>query len=60
MDRWKTIQKQLMEKAVHGEKIDIIQEDISQNRIHGTIYYKKGITISKGILLVHGISGNRK
>ena len=59
MSRWSKIQKELIEKTIHGEKLGIIQENISSGRIHGTIYYKKGIRPSRGILLVHGFSGNR-
>lgn len=59
MGRWEKIQEELIKKAVHGEKSDIIQEDISRGRIYGTTYYKKGTKPVKGVLLIHGISGNR-
>ncbi len=59
MSRWRKIQRELIEKSIHGEKLDIIQENISNGRITGTYYYKKGTRPSRGILLVHGFSGNR-
>jgi esterase/lipase len=59
MGRWKKIQKELIQKALRGEKVDIVQENYSSGRVHGTIYYKKGVSSSRGILLVHGFSGNR-
>lgn len=59
MGRWRKIQKKLIEKSIHGEKLDIIQENISKGRVHGTIYYKKGIRYSRGILLVHAFTLNR-
>jgi hypothetical protein len=59
MSKWRDIQKGLIEKSIHNEKLDIIEEDISIGRIQGTIYYKKNTTPTKGILLVHGVSRNR-
>lgn len=59
MSRWRDIQKELLLKVKNNEQFDIIKEDISWNKLHGTTYIKKGYKTNKGILLIHGTAGNR-
>ncbi|MGE0793459.1 MAG: esterase/lipase family protein [Candidatus Woesearchaeota archaeon] len=59
MGRWNSIQDALMEASLNKEKGNIIKKNISLPRIKGTIYYREKINYKKGLLLVHGMSGNR-
>lgn len=59
MSRWRQIQKELMAKAIRGEKLGIVQQDVAVGRIYGTIYRKPNTQYSKAALLVHCLSTNR-
>lgn len=59
MSKWRTIQTQLIDKAVSSKLIDIAETDISHGRIQGTVYCKKNSSPKKGVLLVHAIGSNR-
>jgi hypothetical protein len=59
MNQWKNMQEILVAKSIEKEKGHIIKQNISLNKVEGTLYYKDKINYKKGILLVHGMSGNR-
>ncbi len=59
MGKWREVQKGLIDDAIGGEKYDIIKKDVIIGKVHGTIYYKDRVKMSRGVLLVHGISDNR-
>ena len=60
MSRWRRLQKELMARAMRGEKLDVRERDVQAGRVHGTIYFKPQNSRSRGVLLVGGISGNRR
>ena len=59
MNKWKNIQDVLIAKSIEKKTIHVIKRDISLNKIKGTVYYKEKTNYKRGILLVHGFSGNR-
>lgn len=59
MSKWRLFQKKAIETAISSDKSKIMQEDVSRGKVYGTIYYKKGTNPKRGLLLVHGIAGNR-
>jgi hypothetical protein len=59
MTRWRQVQADLINRALRGEKTGIIQHDIAVGRIYGTIYYRRDLKPSRGVVIVHGFSGNR-
>lgn len=59
MSHWRQVQRELIQKAIHKEKSDITRQDVSLGNIHGTVYFKQNTSPRKGVLLVHGLSGNR-
>ncbi len=59
MSRWRQLQRELIQKAVRGEKLGIVTEDIHSGRVYGTIYRKPNVSYSRGVLLAHCFSSNR-
>jgi hypothetical protein len=59
MSKWRKIQKELIEKSIRGEKLDIVQKDVNYGGLAGTIYYKEKTNPKKGILMAPGMSSNR-
>ncbi|MDD3175428.1 MAG: hypothetical protein PHU51_03055 [Candidatus Nanoarchaeia archaeon] len=59
MNRWKNMQEALIASSIKSEKNEISKEKISKGRVQGTLFYKKNFKYKKGILLIHGMSGNR-
>ncbi len=59
MSKWRQIQRELMNKAIRGEKLGITQQNIAVGRIYGTVYRKPNVNYSKAVLLVHCLSTNR-
>ncbi|MFH1174878.1 MAG: alpha/beta hydrolase [archaeon] len=59
MTYWSGVQDERITKTLHGDPAGVIHEDIAQGKVHGTLYYKKPITTTRAVLIVHGFSGNR-
>lgn len=59
MSNWQRLRKELILEAIHHEKSDIDKKDIASGKLHGTTYVKRNTSPRRGILLVHGVPGNR-
>jgi len=59
MSRWKKIQKELIKKSIWGEKLDLVEQEVSSGKVVGTVWYKKNTSPKKGVVLIHGMMGNR-
>jgi len=51
--------KEAAAQAVSSNKSDIIEQDVSAGKVHGSIFFKRNTKPDKGLLIVHGIGGNR-
>jgi len=60
---WKKIQEEIIKRAIYhgGQEAppEIIKQDISEGKVRGTFYYRKGTPSTKGLLFVHGMFANR-
>lgn len=57
---WRELQKLRIAFSIKSGYADIVQENISEGKLHGTVYFKRNTPHSRGVLLVHGFSGNRR
>jgi esterase/lipase len=44
---------------VNEEFSDIVIEDIRYGKVYGALFYKKGVSYRRSVLLIHGTAGNR-